>query len=239
MQTKMLRTSVLALQSHYDDLSLSASGMISAVAGNMTLVTTHSASHQTRERRTEDAILDTMLSVSRYDLDLPERSGRPERWPDIPTPARSIILGPAAVGRSIDHLATSELAEIMGADIFWEDVAFWGIYGMSTDDRLDFTMRRREWLSNKRIVHVAIDATVEHKRAILHAYKSQSVDVWRPLRYAWTCAREAHLKASFAERLFVTERGRSILIETGFDLSPGPTIAYGQTTLSSEWCKVR
>lgn len=191
-----------AIQSHYDDFALSAIGTVLRAGASLDLFTTHTQSAQENQRRLEDENIDFLIKTKHHHASNPERFGdfvAPENW--APT---ELVIGPAGVGRNPDHLATSRYAEQQGARMYWEDVAFWGIYAQSVDDRLLFSLMRREWLSDKLLVAIPIDAEFQMKAWLLSKYPTQSSDVWRVMRYAWSAAREIGAITAFVERFFVS-----------------------------------
>lgn len=224
--TSVSNLKVSAIQSHYDDFALSASGTVLRVASNLNLFTTHAQSAQEEQRRLEDANIDLLISTKHHDASNPERSGdfvTPETW--MPT---DLVIGPAGVGRNPDHLATSQFAERSGALMFWEDVAFWGIYAQSVDDRLLFSLMRRDWLNDKLLFALSIDIAASMKAWLLSNYPTQSNDVWRVMRYAWSAAREIDAAATFVERFFVPrDQANHVSHLLGLRLETRGEVRYG------------
>lgn len=147
----------------------------------------------------------------------------------------ALCLAPAGVGRHRDHWATCEAADNAPATtIHWEDVAFWGIYGMSSDDRIEFTIRNEAWLTNR--VAINIDATdgLPFKRNVLHHYPSQSTEVWRPLRYGMLAAIECGLPGRYIERVFARAQDLEHVCRIlNLRTSPLPPLPYGTLVLPS------
>lgn len=228
---------VTAIQSHYDDFMLSACGTALQSCTALTLFTTHALSDQVALRRNEDhCIRDFVPTQTLHEMNS-ELSG--SFTPSIAWEPKGLTIGPAAVGRHPDHIATSGFAEEQGSSAFWEDVAFWGIYGMSTDDRLYFSMRRQEWLKDKLLLTVPIDNVLRTKVWLLRNYTSQSNEVWRPIRYAWTAARETSSRAQFVERFFVRhDQRQTVTGALGIDACRAGKFNYGNCSVevfSGQW----
>lgn len=217
---------ITTIQSHYDDVALSICGTMLQCCARLRIHTTHSISKQHELRHGEDQHIGELVKL------VTSRDYAPERTGDYPfkrvVTDDKLTLGPSAVGRNKDHFSTSRLAERGGAIGFWEDVAFWGIYGLSTDDRMHFSRQRKKWLKNKVLLAIPIDRTIGPKAWLLSQYPSQSNDVWRPVRYAWTAARESNSHAHFVERIFVEKCNlQKVLSCMHLEASLSKTITYG------------
>lgn len=230
---------LMIIQSHYDDAALSISGTLAQQSWKSLLVTTHGGSSIAEQRALEDARLATLIRAVCLGWDIPETTGAISRdhvnqLQSELSRDRYTLLAPAAVGRNPDHRASMRLAHDLGCRVFWEDVAFWGIYGLSTDDRVEFSMLKAEWLENFVLVVNPIDSAIHVKRWILQNYPSQSSDVWRPMRFAWNVAREAGMECQFSERFFVHKDAVfSFAKLMGKSLGIVQEVPYGIATVAS------
>lgn len=224
-----------AVQSHYDDLALSLAATLHCTPAFLRqVITTHSESADTRARQIEDGHLIRALESAPAEVGLVELSDQPV--PPLTLPIETALcLAPAGVGRNRDHWATRQAAGTASVvTIHWEDVAFWGIYGMSSDDRIEFTMRNKTWLADRIALNIDSSDGLTFKRDVLHHYPSQSTDVWRPLRYGLLTAIECGMPGRHVERVFV----RSVDLEhvcriLNLETSPLPALHYGTRTLPS------
>jgi LmbE family N-acetylglucosaminyl deacetylase len=222
---------IIALEPHHDDVVLSIGGMLLAThrpARVLTVFTntesalpevvdSANAGHYTISglREEESAAALSVIAVERRTLRLTDaRSPYQARTADFTDRLADKIsaaidgwpgelLAPAAVTRHPDHLAVHEAARMLGCRLFWDDTAFWPTYAANVDDRLLFAMRTGGALD---IEYVDITAQVLDKLTLLLMYRSQvaPIEMYRPLRYNWTVAREAAAADStmrFAERL--------------------------------------
>lgn len=207
---------VTLLQPHPDDACLSVSGSLLAMDACGHLVTTHMPARDTLVwgmRKSEDNAFAKAIRFDLSTLDLREGTSNTAVINDSVDVARrlldacggsvapSSLLAPMAVGRHPDHHLVRAAAMKMGCIAFWEDVAFWGIYGQSADDRVIFSETFD--LTDFTMVAIGIDDWIPKKAALLSIYGSQSQDIWRPLRFAFTAAREINAKARYVERLFI------------------------------------
>jgi LmbE family N-acetylglucosaminyl deacetylase len=207
----------VALQPHADDVALSLGGTLLQVSGAIDVITTHSASIENggAERTAEDRRFAQSISARLQTLGVAERTSADPHDRGL-DPAicgaitghspGTLLLAPAAVSRHPDHRAVMEASLALRCGILWEDVAFWGIYALSVDDRVLFSTRMAASLECYTLVAVDISCFVDQKDALLGLYRSQSLDRWRPLRFAWTAARELDAPFAFCERMFVHDR---------------------------------
>lgn len=240
---------LVVLQPHPDDCALSAGGLLLQVANPLQLVTIFSTSataEATSTRQAEDRRFADMIAARWSHLDRPERSStaHPHDRAEIKgvidatsalVEGDDVLLAPAAVARHVDHLAVHQAAQALGAAVFWEDVAFWSIYGASIEDRVQFSLRAPDWLADQVLVAVDITRTVRDKAALLACYRSQSDERWRPLRYAWAAASELG-RHGYCERLFmpcgeVDDRTGML----GLTAEPGPVLQYGVVPVRTAW----
>ena len=222
---------ITVIQSHYDDAALSIIGTVLQCCTRLKVHTTHSISEQIKLRQAEDRHIQDLVKMSTSHDSIRECTGF-HSFKRTSTDDK-IVLGPSAIGRNKDHLATSKLAESEGALAFWEDVAFWGIYSLSTDDRMHFSMQRNQWLEDKVLLAIPIDTVIDSKIWLLNQYPSQSTEVWRPIRHAWTAARESGSNALFVERLFIKKDNlQKILTIMNLEIYRSQTLVYGNKSIS-------
>jgi LmbE family N-acetylglucosaminyl deacetylase len=212
-----LETALIVLQPHPDDAALSVGGVLANSSGKLTLISVFDQSEDatsTIRRHSEDlAFAKLLLADLRTCLLSESKSSSATRDPELVRSTllsslpkgtdRGLMLAPAAVGRHPDHRVLQAVAAELGCGIFWEDVAFWGIYASSIDDRILFSIRDHLRIEQFTLVALDISFHVEAKAVMLGLYSSQSTEVWRPLRYAWTAAREIGAPFHYCERLFV------------------------------------
>lgn len=206
--------SITVVQPHSDDAALSMFGALARMEAAPLIFTVFSESSASDIRRAEDAAFARVCGGAVVSLGHAEHAswtGLSDettrevgqslglRLSGMTTP----VLAPAAVSHHPDHRVTQVVAQEVGCRIFWEDVAFWGIYASSIDDRVLFTRRGDIDLRVHCLIAVDITSSLHLKAAALRLYGSQSSDVWRPLRYAWTAARELRVPFEYCERFFV------------------------------------
>lgn len=226
---------LVAVQSHYDDLALSLAATLHCTPAFLhQVITTHSESADTRTRQIEDGHLARALQSAATEVGLAELSDLPVPPLTLPTET-DLCLAPAGVGRNRDHWATRQAADTASVfTIHWEDVAFWGIYGMSSDDRVEFTIRNEAWLADRVALNIDSSDGLTFKRNVLHHYPSQSTDVWRPLRYGLLTALECGMPGRHVERMFVLSDGLEHVCRIlNLEISPLPPLHYGTLTLPS------
>ncbi len=205
---------ITLLQPHADDAALSMAASLARMNASPTLITVFSESSTSETRKAEDAAFSRACGGTVVPLGFVEHVSGSTISPSIVDRARTsvdaerpaqmeTVVAPAAVSHHPDHRIVHLLARDIGCRIFWEDVAFWGIYASSVDDRIMFTERGEIDLRRHYLVAVDISSLLPVKAAMLRLYRSQSDAVWRPLRYAWTAARELHLPFDYCERFFV------------------------------------
>jgi len=230
------------LQPHPDDAALSAGGLISTLNGPISVVTTHALSDSTSEteaRHKEDVSWANSLNVDIRHLSLHQsttHTWKPVHPDDrvkaaLPTDIQpGSLVAPAGVGRHPDHAQCHRIAFELGAVAFWEDLAFWGVYGMSSDDRAITALNNDiSWI----LVALDITEALASKAYGLKNYSSQSTDTWRPIRHAWTAAREVVAPFRFAERYFLrgTDNAESWIQSIGYKTCHSSTITYGTREL--------
>lgn len=242
--------SPVVLQPHPDDVALSIGGLLALIHANVTLLTVFGSSQLSGakgQRAAEDAEFAGLLGADLRYLNFSERSSssqmpeagliepvvRANLWSEIES---GLLIAPAAVSRHPDHRVVQQIAANLGSGVFWEDVAFWGIYGSSVDDRVLFSLRNNPALADFTLVAVDISCHLESKAMMLGCYRSQSLDVWRPLRYAWTAAREIDAPFQYCERLFVRDDCVVNLEHlVGASLVRAGTLLYGATKVRTGW----
>ena len=206
--------SLMLLQPHPDDAALSAGGLVGSVRRPIAVITTHSASRDsstTVRRGEEDKTWARLNGVDASALPFAESSTKERAsWqPDIAV-AQELqvikdpfdVIAPAGVGRHPDHAQLHRIAFAMGVGAFWEDLAFWGIYGLSScDRRLVALAPDARWV----LVTLDIGGSLHDKVLGLACYPSQSLELWRPVRHAWTAAREVSAPFHFGERYFLRD----------------------------------
>lgn len=230
------------LQPHSDDVALSISGSLQRWRGEIDIITLFSSTGSDADVRAfEDNRFAEMHCCGLTRLDLPQssRSNAPEkttqsnryqalaeRMPCI----EGALAGPIGVGSHPDHIAASAYARDNGAALLWEDVAFWGIYGSSVEDRLELTETS---MTAPSLVAIGIEVSGAAKAAALRCYPSQSQDIWRPIRYARAVAREHHVDGH-CERVFIDSADLPWLEEgLGVRTIEGPSIQYGHLRLET------
>jgi LmbE family N-acetylglucosaminyl deacetylase len=247
-------TPLVLLQPHPDDCALSIGGTLLKVGNPVSILTVFSVSATaalSAARQAEDRRFATVVGAEWRHLGGRERrSTSAEHTPavaaQIADATRSlsvtgggVLLAPAAVARHVDHRTVHQAARSLDAVAFWEDVAFWSIYGASVEDRVQFALRSPEWLADQVLVAVDITDSVRAKAALLACYRSQSDETWRPLRYAWAAARELG-RQGYCERLFVPA---DLVAEQapllGLDVEPGPVLQYGTIPVRTAWATPR
>jgi LmbE family N-acetylglucosaminyl deacetylase len=241
---------VQALQPHPDDVALSIGGFLARIEADISLLTifcggTHLDA--VTQRSLEDQECANLLHAQYRCLEFAERAsiddpanidsiGARVRSEVIVEDADKMLMAPAAVSRHPDHRVVQRLAIDLGCAVFWEDVAFWGIYGCSIDDRVLFSQRRELKLDEFTLVAVDISSQLEAKASMLSCYQSQSRDRWRPLRYGWTAARECGAPFDFCERLFVRDdRIPQFERLVGGVLVRAKSMLYGTSLLRTAW----
>ncbi|MET8050425.1 PIG-L family deacetylase [Streptosporangium sp. NPDC005286] len=226
---------VVVIEPHHDDLVLSASGLFLTRPRPLTVVTVFTRStsaHRSAlaEHPGEEAVSTLRAGESRQAL-LPVgadqrllgyRDATPPYRPYDPAVLKLVtadlervlaevgaaeLLAPVGVTRHPDHLLVHEAARRVGCRWFWEDVAFWQTYGLSTDDRQLFQERVGDSLVPEL---VDITSVLLDKLTLLYLHASQLQPLhamYRPLRHAWTTA--AALRPAdpvcFAERFYRRE----------------------------------
>jgi LmbE family N-acetylglucosaminyl deacetylase len=244
------KAALVALQPHADDMALSVGGVLARVAANLVFLTIFGGSREfgaASPRESEDAELAQLLDAGHYYLDFPEHKSS-EQLPDIDPIARvvqarvlaqkadAILLAPIAVARHPDHRVVQRIAEGLGCGVFWEDVAFWGIYASSVEDRTLFSLRSCPSIARFTLIAVDISSHIWSKAMMLGCYRSQSTEVWRPLRYAWAAAREIGAPFDYCERLFVCDdHVANVQRLLGSRLVRGRTIQYGASWVRTGW----
>lgn len=249
------KRSLLALQPHPDDVALSVGGILVQLAVPLTIITVYAKAldpADTPRRRAEDQSYAAALGARLHVLPFQERPSASEqrtakevasalvRISDLINPASCMTLAPAGVARHVDHLAVHEIGRQLGqVTAYWEDVAFWSIYAASVEDRVLFSERHSGWLQHQVLLAVDISAVARRKAALLRCYPSQSQERWRPLRFAWSAARELG-RTGYCERLFVP----ADLVDTTLDWldadsTEGPTLHYGATSLPTVWATIK
>lgn len=217
------------VQAHPDDAALSIGGLLSGYRGAIDLHTLFSRSPQGPQRMQEDRDFATLISARLVHHDLLESSGLGSSTYgveiDVDAP---LILAPAAISRHVDHLATREIMIARGVKALWEDVAFWGIYGQSVDDRLLAMQRDVDVFADAAILSVRITRYMDAKVAALKMYGSQSRDVWRVVRYAWTAGMEIGDEGEYHERIFVNGDVEPVLTMLGLSVVSETNLDYGR-----------
>jgi len=240
---------LLLLQPHPDDIALSVGGILARVLAQLAIITVYANGHNPEMagcRRAEDAEFAQLLRADLLTLNLPENpSSSPVSNSDLVLHTMraatrqftgAILLAPASVARHPDHRVVQRVAADLGCGVFWEDVAFWGIYGSCVDDRVLLCERADLALDEFTLVAVDISRQIEAKAMMLGCYSSQSTDVWRPLRYAWTAAREIGAPFSYCERLFIHDRHiREVERVLGASISAAGSLRYGTTDVRTGW----
>jgi LmbE family N-acetylglucosaminyl deacetylase len=244
------RSPVMVVQPHLDDAALSVGASLLDLTNPLWLVTLYSAAlddAETERRRGEDRECARGLDASVVHLPSRERAslGEARTSGDVDVALSGInerietsaitVLAPAGVARHVDHLAAHEVGRRLGAIAYWEDVAFWAIYGASVDDRVMFAVRQRQWLGSVVCVGVDISTHLDRKAALLAWYPSQSEETWRPIRYHWTAARELG-RSGYCERFFVPATGLEEFERLiGAELEDGPDLRYGTVDVPTRW----
>jgi LmbE family N-acetylglucosaminyl deacetylase len=244
---------IAALQPHPDDVALSIGGLLVQLANPLTVLTVYSDSLDpttTAQRRKEDSDYVAALGASHRALGYRERQSASTPRPadvsaDVAELVRdhlaersSLAFAPAAVSRYVDHVAVHQTGRQLGCAVYWEDVAFWSIYAASIEDRILFSERNHAWLEGQVLVAVDISSSAKTKASLLRCYASQSEDRWRPLRYAWSAAREVG-RSGYCERIFVAaEQLEACDTLFGGTISRGPTICYGTSTVPTVWATI-
>lgn len=225
---------LLLLQPHPDDVALSLGGFLSGWRGSVSIESIFCQSDTSEQRMKEDrrfvATLGGNLRERMY------REGEPLPRFDVPEVCAvgCLALAPMAISRHRDHIAVRDAALQAGVQLYWEDVAFWGIYGMSTDDRVMASMRDGELFAKCVALHLDITEQWRAKARFLSSYTSQSRETWRPLRYAWTVGAEIGQKGRLFERIFVmTDHFTSACRFLGLQVRSQGVLRYGTATLSS------
>jgi LmbE family N-acetylglucosaminyl deacetylase len=248
------RPTVVLIQPHPDDAALSVGASLLQVTNPLCVVTLYSAAlddADTQHRAAEDRNFVRQMDASIVHLRARERTslGSPRTAGEVDAAMAGIndaldastdaaFLAPAGVARHVDHLAAHEVGRRLGPVAYWEDVAFWGIYGASVDDRVLFTERHQTWLASMVLVGVDVSAHIEDKATLLACYPSQSREVWRPIRYHWTAARELG-RSGYCERFFAAAAGLDAFARLiGADLEDGPDLQYGTAKLTTRWATI-
>jgi LmbE family N-acetylglucosaminyl deacetylase len=241
---------IVALQPHPDDVALSVGGLLARSEANVTLLTVFGDSLNSEvavQRAAEDARFAHIIGATHCNLRFLESASCSSMSNRAPIDeavrkwlyeeqGRALLIAPAAVSRHPDHRMIQQLAMDLGCGVFWEDVAFWGIYGSSIDDRILFSCRNELPLAQYTLVAIDVSSQIEMKAIMLASYGSQSADTWRPLRYAWTAAREINAPFEFCERLLVHDEylARVEQLVGGFLKSAG-TLQYGTSKVRVAW----
>lgn len=245
---------LVALQPHPDDVALSVGGIVVQLPVPLTIVTVYSQALDpaaTPRRQIEDQDYATAVGAQLRRLPFQERPSISEqrtsqettaalaRIADVTDPTGSLVMGPAGVARHVDHVAVHTMGRHIDQPVlFWEDVAFWSIYGASIEDRVLFSERHPGWLSQQVLVAVDITPVARLKAALLRCYRSQSDERWRPLRYAWSAARELG-HDGYCERLFVPAGSLDrTLAWLGAKGTEGAALQYGSTSLPTVWAAI-
>jgi LmbE family N-acetylglucosaminyl deacetylase len=205
---------ITLLQPHPDDVALSMVASLARMKASPSIITVVSESADAETRRAEDTAFAQACGGAVFSLGFAEHVSRMAVPNEITHEVRRSIdhrlsietaplIAPAAISHHPDHRVVHVVAQEIGCRIFWEDVAFWGIYSSSIDDRVLFTRRGDIDLRTYSLVAVDVTPFIATKAAALRFYRSQSSDVWRPLRYAWTAARELGVPFEYCERFFV------------------------------------
>lgn len=224
---------VVVIEPHHDDLALSASGLFLSRPRPLTVVTVFTrstsahrsvlASHPGEEAVSTLRAGESRQALLPVDADqrlLGYRDAAPPYRPYDPAVLERVtadlervltevgdaeLIAPAGVTRHPDHLLVHEAARRVGCRWFWEDVAFWQTYGLSTDDRHLFHERVGDGLVPEL---VDITGVLLDKLTLLYLHASQLQPLhamYRPLRHAWTTAAELRTAAGpvcFAERFY-------------------------------------
>lgn len=187
------------LQPHPDDVALSLGGVLRGKARRVSIYSVFDDTEFRDKRREEDRLAAKLMNAELISLGMRDGSGQE---PEL-SPLDGLIMAPAAVSRHADHLAVRAAAVKAGCHAFWEDVAFWGIYGSSVDDRVLFTTRDRAFLNSLCVLALDITEGLEAKRQLLEVFSSQGPHAWRPIRYARTIGFELGHEGRAFERMFV------------------------------------
>lgn len=135
-------------------------------------------------------------------------NGLAERVAEIVDLTDMEIVAPFAFSSHPDHYLARRVAEVLGCNLFWEDIGFYREYARSIEDR-EYGWAR--WRGNYDEVVNSIDGYALHKMAILTTYQSQlypPVRMMSVLRYHWAVARQSERRckeyrsSTFAERLY-------------------------------------
>lgn len=240
---------LVVVQPHPDDGALSVGGTLLTVGNPLKIVTVYSraaTASASRTRQAEDRRFAELVGADWQHLDLAEGSSMsaPRPHTDVEAVASAlrslstdgeVLVGPAAVARHVDHWAAQQAIRSLDAAVFWEDVAFWSIYGASIEDRVQFSLRDPEWLAAQVLVAVDITDVVRDKAALLACYPSQSTEIWRPLRYGWVAARELG-RTGYCERLFIGDDHLDAVARAlRLQIEPGPVLQYGTAPIRTAW----
>lgn len=248
LPTRRAGVRLLVVQPHPDDAALSIGGTLLQVTNPLTVLTVYARSataRASRKRQAEDRRFAGLVGAGAHHLGRCEGSSlsAPRPWPEVDSIAHglhlaasgALVLAPAGVARHVDHVAVHEAVASFDTAVFWEDVAFWSIYGASIEDRVQFSLRAAGWLADQVLVGVGISEVVRDKAALLACYRSQSDEVWRPLRYAWAAARELG-RSGYCERFFVHQDQLDAHAQAlGLRVEPGPRLCYGTVTVDTAW----
>ncbi|WP_369383211.1 PIG-L deacetylase family protein [Streptomyces sp. cg36] len=231
---------VVVIEPHHDDFALSASGRFLTRPRPLTVITVFTRSRSVhpmleaaypsgeavsaiREEEAATALRPfgaRRILLGHRDADPPYRAFDPARLAVITEELAGVLadhagaelIAPAAVTRHPDHLLVHEAARMLGCRWFWEDVAFWPTYALAGCDRALFEQRTNNTLTPEL---ADITGVVLDKLTLLRLHGSQmhpARKMYRPLRHAWTVARElvdppSHGPARYAERFYRLEDG--------------------------------
>ncbi len=225
---------VLVIEPHHDDFALSASGTFLAHPRPLTVATVftrstsvHPALEDTydteadvsglRDREGAAALAPfaaSRLPLCHKDADPRYRLYSQDQLERITDELSEVIakhpdaelLAPAAVTRHPDHLLVHKAAVHLGCRWFWEDLAFWSTYALSSCDRHLFRARTGPTLAPEL---VDITDVILDKVTVLRMHGSQmhpALKMYRPIRHAWTTATElVGGTGTYAERFYRTE----------------------------------
>ncbi|MFI6056005.1 PIG-L deacetylase family protein [Streptomyces violascens] len=228
---------VVVIEPHHDDFVLSASGRFLTHPRPLTVITVFTrsrsvhpaleAAYPTEETvsavREEEAAASLRpfgarrILLGHQDASPPYRAFEDRRASVITDELRAILadhhgaelIAPAAVTRHPDHLLVHEAARRVDCRWFWEDLAFWPTYALAGCDRALFEQRTANTLTPEL---TDITPSVLDKLTLLRLHGSQmhpARKMYRPLRHAWTVARnlaDAEPDAArYAERFYRLE----------------------------------
>ncbi|GIG67338.1 PIG-L deacetylase family protein [Phytomonospora endophytica] len=223
---------VIVIEPHHDDVTLSAAGLFLKAPRPLTVVTVFTKSssvhpaleeiYPTIEVVSELRALEATqafrplaalhIQLDHKDADPPYRPYTPAALEAVLADLERIVaehpdaelLAPAGVTRHPDHLLVHDAARRLGCRWFFEDLAYWPTYALSTDDQHLFQLRAGSQLVPELadITEVLLD-----KQTLLHLHASQMHPArarYRTARHAWTTG-HALGPGRFAERYFRTK----------------------------------